>query len=139
MKVKDIMTEDPITVTPLHSVRDALGLMLEYNVRHLPVQEDGILVGMLSDRDIRQCAIPLEEEAELQSSHLRLDIKVSEIMSKKFFTLNHEDSIRKAIEVIIEERISGVPVVSNAQNHIVGILSYIDILEEAKNFFPEDS
>lgn len=137
MKVKDIMTADPITVTQLHTVRDALGLMLEYNVRHLPVQEEGILVGMLSDRDIRQCAIPLEEEAEIQSSHLRLDIKVSEIMTRKFYTLNQDDSIRKAIELIIEERISGVPVVSDAQNTIVGILSYIDILEEALSLFPE--
>jgi len=137
MKVKDIMTADPITVTPLHTVRDALGLMLEYNVRHLPVQEEGILVGMLSDRDIRQCAIPLEEEAEIQSTHLRLDIKVSEIMTRRFYTLSQDDSIKRAIELIIEERISGVPVVADSQNTIVGILSYIDILEEALSLFPE--
>ena len=51
-KVKDIMSENIISVTPSQTAEDALSLMIENQIRHLAVMEAGCLVGVLSMRDI---------------------------------------------------------------------------------------
>ena len=53
MLVKDIMTENPVTATELMSVAEALGLLYELDVRHLPVVRGSELAGIVSDRDLR--------------------------------------------------------------------------------------
>ena len=52
MTARDLMTSNPATVTPRSRVADAWDLMRELDVRHVPVVHDGVLVGMLSDRDV---------------------------------------------------------------------------------------
>jgi acetoin utilization protein AcuB len=138
----DIMTPNPVTIGPADSVREALGLMVKHNVRHLPVVADGTVVGMLSDRDIRQCAAPLEEEYhELADSHARLHLKVSEVMSTEVVAVAEQDNLKSVMRTMIENRVSGMPVVAEAQGRaLVGILSYIDILiavEEILSFADE--
>ena len=51
-RVSEIMTRDVISVTPHHQVEDCFGLMNEHHVRHLPVVDEGVVVGMLSTRDL---------------------------------------------------------------------------------------
>jgi len=57
MIARDLMTPDPLTVTPQASIAEAWDVMRELAVRHVPVVEDGVLVGMLSDRDLAQVDI----------------------------------------------------------------------------------
>ncbi|MBW1904578.1 MAG: CBS domain-containing protein, partial [Deltaproteobacteria bacterium] len=52
MLAKDVMTENPVTATELMSVAEALGLLYELDVRHLPVVRGRELVGIISDRDL---------------------------------------------------------------------------------------
>ena len=52
MIARDLMTPNPLTVTPQASIAEAWDVMRELAVRHVPVVEDGALVGMLSDRDL---------------------------------------------------------------------------------------
>ena len=63
MLVKDIMTENPATATELMSVADALGLLYELDVRHLPVVRGRELVGIISDRDLRAFSAAAEDQA----------------------------------------------------------------------------
>jgi acetoin utilization protein AcuB len=56
MKVKDVMTTAPVTITPDTPISEARHLMQKHAIRHLPVLEDERLVGMLSDRDLRTVA-----------------------------------------------------------------------------------
>ena len=51
-RVSEIMTRDVISVTPHHHVDDCVGLMTKHHIRHLPVIEEGVVVGMLSTRDL---------------------------------------------------------------------------------------
>lgn len=134
MRISDVMTKNPITVSPDRAIRDALGLMVENAVRHLPVVEGDRLVGMLSDRDIRQCSLPLEDEfVELSDTHARLDRKVSEIMTKQYLSVVESDSVGVAIDMMVHDRISGLPVVAQGStDSLVGIISSIDILLVSK-------
>ena len=52
MIARDLMTVDPVTVDPKASIGEAWDLMRELEIRHVPVVQDGALVGMLSDRDL---------------------------------------------------------------------------------------
>ena len=63
MFVKDIMTENPVTATELMTVAEALGLLYELDVRHLPVVRGSELAGIVSDRDLRGFTAPSEDEA----------------------------------------------------------------------------
>src|SRR5436190_15766386 len=57
MIARDVMTPNPLTVPPQASIAEAWEVMRELAVRHVPVVEDGALVGMLSDRDLAQVDI----------------------------------------------------------------------------------
>ena len=61
--VKDSMTREVVTLAPQDTAKDALALCRERRIRHLPVVEDGGLVGIVSDRDLRSAA-PAFGEAE---------------------------------------------------------------------------
>lgn len=63
LKLGDIMTANPMTVSPDDSAMDALELMREHKFRHLPVAEDGMVVGMVSIRDLYDSA-----KAELEDN-----------------------------------------------------------------------
>ena len=62
MLAKDIMTENPVTSTELMSVAEALGLLYELDVRHLPVVRGRELVGIISDRDFREFTGAAEDD-----------------------------------------------------------------------------
>jgi CBS domain-containing protein len=63
LRLEDIMTKDPLTVSPNDSAMDALELMRERKFRHLPVTENGKVVGMISIRDLYDAA-----KAELEEN-----------------------------------------------------------------------
>ncbi|MBL0744880.1 CBS domain-containing protein [Chryseolinea lacunae] len=50
--IKELMTHKPFTVTPENSIEECMGLMTAKHIRHLPVEEDGVLVGMISIGDV---------------------------------------------------------------------------------------
>ena len=58
MIARDLMTPDPLTVTPQASVAEVWDLMREVDVRHVPVVQGGALLGMLSDRDLARATWP---------------------------------------------------------------------------------
>ncbi len=59
MLVAEIMTPKVFTISPEASVEEADGLMKEHSIRHLPVVDpDGVLIGMVSDREIHQVLVP---------------------------------------------------------------------------------
>ncbi|MEJ2117080.1 MAG: CBS domain-containing protein [Alphaproteobacteria bacterium] len=64
--VQDIMSKNPVTVTPEDSIKDAMSVMTKRTIRHLPVQSDGELKGMVSIRDVvRHRLEDLETEANV--------------------------------------------------------------------------
>jgi CBS-domain-containing membrane protein len=127
----DLMTEDPTTVSMNATLRQAVGLLQTLDVRHLPVVDDeGFLVGMLSDRDVRALALPEFVEAEYVGKiQTALQAPVSSMMSSDVMSVNVEADAAEIIDLMLDQKIGAVPVV-DADGTLVGIVSYTDILRE---------
>ena len=126
IKVFDVMSNDPLTVSPSDTVGKAEELMYENHYRQLPVVDDKQLIGIVSDRDIRSfLAQPSFVEPEKRARALRT--KVNEIMTAKPLTVSSEDDLREAVELLIEEKIGGIPVIDDTEG-LVGIVTYVDVL-----------
>ncbi|MDH3443747.1 MAG: CBS domain-containing protein [Deltaproteobacteria bacterium] len=126
MKVVDVMTADPITVTPSETIRQADGLMDEHNFRQLPVVKGRTLVGIITDRDIRSFL-----SGSLHTSREEWDkamsTAVSNVMTQQPIAVEPDDDLTEVIEILITEKIGAIPVVDKIEG-LVGIVSYIDVL-----------
>ena len=108
MKVVDVMTKDPLTVTPMETIGQADELMNTNKIRQLPVVQGKDLVGIVTDRDIRSflSGSLLESPEEREKA---LNSKISEIMTTEPITLSPEDDLEETVELLIEEKIGGIP------------------------------
>lgn len=133
MKVAaELMTQNPTIVSATASVRDAVALFRDLEVRHLPVvNDDGELVGMLSDRDLRGLSFPsLINEEWLGTIQSALDAQVSSLMTSDVLFVDAETDISEVIDRMLEHKIGAVPVV-DAEGLLAGIVSYVDVLRAA--------
>jgi acetoin utilization protein AcuB len=130
MSVQSIMTRTVVSASPDTPVSEAIQLIDDGDIRHLPILEDGRLIGIVSDRDLR--AFERERSDQLLATPLR------DIMSKQLISLEAGESIAAAIDVMLEYKIGALPVVGHA-GELVGIVSYIDVLQHARVFYSQDS
>jgi len=136
MKVVDIMTRDPLTVTPTETIGQADELMNTNKIRQLPVVQGKDLVGIVTDRDIRSflSGSLLEGVAAREEA---LNTKVREIMTTEPMSVSSDDDLQEAIELMIDEKIGGIPVVDEAEG-LVGIVTYVDVLRCFLNRLQEE-
>ncbi len=129
MDVDSIMTRDVISTSPNESIRDALVKIEDQEIRHLPVVDDGRLVGMISDRDLREQRLPLMEELDDPDyADNLLSAPISSVMSGDVLSVDTGESLRAAIDLMIEYKVGAVPVVDRDTGRLAGIVSYIDVL-----------
>jgi acetoin utilization protein AcuB len=127
MKVVDVMTRTPLVVTPEETVGQADELMTENRIRQLPVVEGAALLGIVTDRDIRSF-LSNSLLADSDARERALNRPVRELMTTEPLTLSPDDELQDAVELLVEEKIGGIPVVDEAEG-LVGIVTYVDILE----------
>jgi acetoin utilization protein AcuB len=120
------MTENPQTLPVQASVREAISLLAELDVRHLPIMEGSTLAGIVSDRDLREIQ-GIEESEERQQ---RLDQQITAVMSADVIAVNRESELSEVIDLMLEHKLGAVPVVDDSS--LVGVISYVDILREAR-------
>ena len=136
IKVVDVMTKNPLVMTPAETIGQADELMTENRIRQLPVVDEGALLGIITDRDIRSfLAQSALVEAEERAKVLRT--KVTEIMTAEPLTLAPDEDLREAVELLIDEKIGGIPVVDHAEG-LVGIVTYVDVLRCFLNCLEEE-
>lgn len=129
MEVSAIMQSEVVSIRSNASVREAILLLEDWHIRHLPVVDDGKLVGMVSDRDLRDFRLPpIDEADDPDYADRMLSRAVSEAMSEEVLTVAPEDSLRSVVDAMIDGRVGAIPVVSDADGTVVGIVSYIDML-----------
>jgi CBS domain-containing protein len=128
MQATDLMTPEPVTTSPRRPVRDALRLMHDNDVRHLPVLDEGRLVGILSDRDLR--ALWWAGVDGTADGRLR-DRSVEDFMAHDPYTVSVEDDVDALIDAFIDTRYGALPVL-DADGALVGIVSVIDVLKVAR-------
>jgi len=116
MRVSEIMNQDPITISPETRVGEALKLMQQHQIRHLPVVENDFMVGWISARTLREV---------LLASMLEV-ITVGDVMVEAPISVTPDTSVEEAARLVHEHRIGGMPVLEGEK--LVGVLTVNDLL-----------
>ena len=127
MLAKDIMTENPVTSTELMSVSEALGLLYELDVRHLPVVRGRELVGIISDRDFNEFTGAAEDDV-IDAVESARSATVGNFMNTSPVKVDPETNVRDVVELMLLHRVGAVPVADLDTGDLLGIVSYVDLL-----------
>jgi acetoin utilization protein AcuB len=127
MLVKDWMSKDIISIEPNDSMHNATKLLKEHNIKMLPVINNNKLVGVVTDRDLKQAMASDATSLEIHELvYLLMKIKIKDIMTKKPITVHRDFTVEETAEILLHNRISGVPVVDGRGN-VVGIITQTDL------------
>jgi len=128
MRVDQWMNRDLVTAEPRDSFRTAMHLIRQKGIRHLPVVEDKRLVGIVTDRDLRQAAPSGATSLSIHEVHYILEkLTVRDIMTKQVVTIRPDQTVEDAALLLLGHRIGGLPVVQDGE--LVGIITETDILQ----------
>ncbi|MDW0117156.1 acetoin utilization AcuB family protein [Sporosarcina thermotolerans] len=124
MLIEEIMKRNVFSLSPHHTVKDALSIMQEKKIRHLPiVSETTELLGIITDRDMKEVLPSLYSDTTDVTVYKKT---LSEIMTKNPITGHPMDFVEEAAVVFYDNQIGCLPIVSN--NKLVGILTETDLL-----------
>ena len=131
MHVQEIMAEDVVTIDRNDDLRLVDDIMAERHLRHLPVLEDGQLVGLVTQRDLFKARMSSTmgygEKAQRSFLHT---VRVKEIMVYPVMTVSPEISVSVAAELMIREGIGCLPVVQ--EGRLSGIVTKTDLLQHLR-------
>jgi acetoin utilization protein AcuB len=125
MKVIQAMTRNVICIKEDDTLRRAYDLMLDWEIRHLPVVSDGKLVGIVSDRDV----LPYLSRREL--GHVP-EIPVFEVMTRNVLTVSPSDTIWHVANLMSVNKIDGLPVIEDPDQRLVGLITSMDLIDLLK-------
>ncbi|MHC5109980.1 MAG: CBS domain-containing protein [Planctomycetota bacterium] len=129
MFVEEYMTADPVTVREDAALRDAAQLMRQHQFRHLPVLDDaGRLIGIVTDRDIRQTVGFGEPLLE--------NLGVADVMTADPITIPVSATLDHAVQILSKHRFGALPVLN--RKRLVGIITYVDVLQALAHVFGLD-
>ena len=133
--VRDWMTEHLVTLSPEASVAEALTLCRKRRIRHIPILEEGGLVGIVSDRDLRDASPALGDPERARTLQ---QLRVADVMTREVITVDPQDSIENAAQQMYELKIESLPVVSEgvvadgrsavAEEEVLGIVTSSDVM-----------
>jgi acetoin utilization protein AcuB len=122
LRVRDSMTRDIVTLGPEASAAEAWALCRDRNIRHVPVVQEGRLVGLVSDRDLRD----VRGGSENRESHTPRWVRLGDMMTRRVVTIHPLDTIEHAAREIYDRKIGCLPVV--ADDELVGIITSSDMM-----------
>lgn len=127
MLIKDWMTREPITINDDTSMIKAIHIMKQQRFRRLPVLHQGRLVGVITDRDLKEASPSKATTLDVHELYYLLgELQVKEIMTRNPITLSMDDTVEHAAQAMLEHTISGMPVL-DAHGELVGIITQSDI------------
>jgi acetoin utilization protein AcuB len=134
--VKDWMGHPTVTIDAGATCRAAIDLMKARRIRHLPVVDRGRLVGIVTDRDLRQMMFdPAIRERLEQAVDILEGQPVRNIMTWAVISVGPETDLRQAARLMHEQKIGALPVV--AAGRVVGVLTERDVLRAFEALTPE--
>lgn len=127
LTVRDIMTRDPIILGRNDTLDLAEDIMNLRRIRHMPVVDEGSIVGIVSQRDLFRSALvtALGFGRKTQTAIIKT-IKIKEIMTEHVITISPDASVKEAARMMIDKKIGCLPVVDG--ENLVGLLTETDIL-----------
>lgn len=142
--VRDVMTGSPITIEPEASLQQAVSVMRDREIRHLPVVDaTGRLLGVLSDRDLRNAAFapamleylpPLERSRLAAVTDMFDQLRVRDTMTWHAITIEPSAPVAQAAAVMFMARVGCLPVVGGG--HLIGIVTERDVLRALADTLP---
>ena len=136
MKVRDRMTTDVITVKASEPIRRAWGLVIDKKLRRFPVVEGDTLVGIVTDRDLRDATASSVVLIEKQYHDFLLDtVLVESIMTTNPRTVTPDVSLKEAAKLIREMKVGGLPVVE--EDRLAGIITETDLISALIEVLPD--
>lgn len=127
MLVKNWMSKEVVTVDANDSMQNAIYILQEQNIKKLPVMEKGQIVGIITDRDLKKAS---PSDATTLDMHELLflisKIKVKDLMTKPVYTVPPDYTVEEAAAILLEKRISGLPVIDK-NNRLIGIITRSDL------------
>lgn len=127
MRIRDLMTKNPITVESDTLVLDAQKIMSQNNIRRLPVVDKGKLKGIITKHDLLEASpSPATSLSVHELNYLLSKMKVKEIMKKDPITLTSDTPFEEALRIGQEKKVGSFPVVENGK--LVGIATESDIV-----------
>ena len=135
LRVRAWMTRNLVTLSPEASVAEALTLCRERRIRHIPIVEEGRLVGIVSDRDLRDASPALGDPERARTLQ---EVRVADVMTREVITVDPQDSIENAAQQMYELKIESLPVVSEGavadggsavvEQELLGIVTSSDVM-----------
>ncbi|MDF2531745.1 MAG: hrp [Clostridia bacterium] len=119
LKIKEIMTTDVRTISANDSISEAANIMKQLDVGSVPVVDNNLLVGIITDRDLVLRGLAMGKNAQES---------VSTIMSKDITTVTPDEDVHKAADIMASKQIRRLPIVEN--DRLVGIVSIGDMAVE---------
>lgn len=124
MLIEEIMIKNVTTLSPSDTVEDALQTMRHNKIRHVPiVTEEGKVVGIISDRDLKEIVPSSISEIK---DHSIYTIKLAEIMTTNLIIGHPMDFVEEAAVIFYDNKIGALPIISN--DKLVGIITETDLL-----------
>ena len=118
MRIRSLMIKDPITVSDRTSVQEAIHLMQENAIRHLPVvNASEKLVGWVTLSDMKQGLLPA----------VVTGLSLADLMIKDPITIHPDADVETAAQIIYQRKIGGMPVV-DGDDKVLGVITVTDIL-----------
>lgn len=124
--VREYMTPNPITIDVTTLVAKAHRIMQENSVRHLPVLNENVLVGMVTLSDILEASASDTNRLNLlEPNYLLATLSVEELMTPDPVTIAPDDSVLEAADLMFQHDIGSLPVVED--DSVIGIITETDI------------
>jgi acetoin utilization protein AcuB len=117
-KIQDYMTKNPFSLNSDMSVESAVLLMFEHDIRHVPVLEEGRLVGIVSDRDISRAGI---------NEHL-VSLKIRDVMTALPYNVSPDTPMTEVLQTMASSKL-GCVVVQGQGGSLAGIFTAIDAVQ----------
>lgn len=125
--VREIMTGSPVTLKPEDTLDLANNVISLGRIRHIPVVEDGRLVGLLSERDLMGAATTeIFGLKQKRKSALLKTVLIKDVMKKRVITVKPDTPIKDAAQLMADKKVGCVPVVITGA--LVGLVTTTDIL-----------
>ena len=130
MPVQNWMTTDVVSVGPDTSLLKVGKLMKDHHIRRIPVvDENGQVVGIISDRDVRDASPSKATTLDMYEMHYLLaELKAKNIMTAKPITVKPTDTVEQAALIMLDNKVGGLPVVDD-NGRLVGIISDHDVFK----------
>ena len=136
--VRQYMVSDVETLAPDDSMEAALILERRHRIRHIPIVENGVLVGIVTDRDLKRAMpSPLSGTDQQTFEHVARTTLVGQIMTRSPSTISPDAPLSDAVRIVCEQKFGALPVVEAGK--LIGIITETDMLRALLTILDRES